>query len=261
MTCRTTDRNFKFTALATTEDDMGRVITFAQLPTHTIADGVSRAAITQGETREMAADLVRIDPAKRWAASAPQGSDCYLFMLEGTAAISAGGVRHPLPRQTFATVQEGVEFEIQNEGRSPARIVRVLAPPLPSARLLAGFRGKIKVAERARTPAVAQPEQKKQRLYFVGHHGAQSERGHAMIVVYEKDTVTGLHHHPNAESMFVLLDGALRFSVNGKEATIEPGQAAYFGMNDSHGLRVADGHAGASFLEFHIPAAYTTVRQ
>ena len=110
---------------------MGRVITFAQLPTHTIADGVIRAAITQGETREMAADLVRIDPAKRWAASA-------------------------------------------------------LAPPLPSARLLAGFRGKIKVAERARTPTVAQPEQKKQRLYFVGHHGAQSQRGHAMIVVYER---------------------------------------------------------------------------
>jgi mannose-6-phosphate isomerase-like protein (cupin superfamily) len=240
---------------------MGRVVTFAQLPTRAIADGVSRAAITQGETREMAAELIRIDPAKRWTAGAPQGSDCYLFMLEGAATISADGIRHPLPRQTFATVQEGVEFAIQNEGRSPAQIVQVLAPPSPNARLLAGFQEKINVAERARTPAIALPEQKKQRLYFVGHHGAQSERGHAMIVVYEKDTVTGLHQHPNAESMFVVLDGALRFSVNGKQAMIEPGQAVYFGMNDSHGLRVADGHAGASFLEFHIPAAFTTVRQ
>ncbi len=239
---------------------MGRVVTFAQLPTQPIAEGASRAAITQGETQEMAANLIRIDAARRWAASAPQGSDCYLFMLEGTAAISAGGISHPLPHQTFATVQEGVEFAIDNGGRSPAQIVEVLAPPSPNARSLAGFAEKIKVAERAQTPAVALPEEKKQRLYFVGHRGARSERGHAMIVVYEKDTVTGLHHHPNAESMFVVLDGALRFSVNGKETTVAPGQAAYFGMNDTHGLRVADGHTGASFLEFHIPGAFTTVR-
>jgi hypothetical protein len=46
-----------------TEDNMGRVVTFSQLPAHAIADGASRAAITQGETREMAADLIRIDPA------------------------------------------------------------------------------------------------------------------------------------------------------------------------------------------------------
>jgi quercetin dioxygenase-like cupin family protein len=81
-----------------------------------------------------------------------------------------------------------------------------------------------------------------------------------MIVVYDKDTVTRLHHHPNAESMFVVLDGALRFTVNGAEVVVEPGQAAYFGMDDPHGLRVADGRDGASFLEFHVPAAYTTVR-
>jgi hypothetical protein len=34
----------------------------------------------------------------------------------------------------------------------------------------------------------------------------------------------------------------------------------YFGLNDQHGLRVADGESSASFLEFHIPAAYPTVR-
>jgi hypothetical protein len=27
------------------------------------------------------------------------------------------------------------------------------------------------------------------------------------LLVYDKDTVTGLHHHPNAESMFVMLEG------------------------------------------------------
>jgi hypothetical protein len=102
---------------------MGRVVTFAQVPTRAIADGISKAAITQGETREMAAELIRIDPARRWSSSAPQGCDCYLFVLEGAAAISAGDVRHPLPRQTFATVQEGVEFAIQSERQSPAQII------------------------------------------------------------------------------------------------------------------------------------------
>jgi hypothetical protein len=37
------------------------------------------------------------------------------------------------------------------------------------------------------------------------------------------------------------------------------GQATIFPMGDRHGLRVAEGD-GVSFLEFHIPAAYTTVR-
>lgn len=238
---------------------MGRVVTFAQAPADKIGDGIERAPITTGETREMAAEFIRIAPGKRWRTTAPRGSDCYLFMLKGEGAISAGNARHHFPAQTFATVQEGAEFTIENDGRAPAEIVKVLAPPQPNGRLT-GFAGKISVAERGKTPVHALPEQKKRRIYFVGHDGAKSERGHAMIVVYEKDTVTGLHHHPNAESMFVVLDGALRFTVNGEQVVVAPGQAAYFGMNDTHGLRVADGHAGASFLEFHIPAAYTTVR-
>ena len=41
---------------------------------------------------------------------------------------------------------------------------------------------------------------------------------------------------------------------------MKPGQAAIFGANDRHGLRTANGLSGASFLEFHIPAAYTTLK-
>ena len=63
-----------------------------------------------------------------------------------------------------------------------------------------------------------------------------------------------------AESMFVLLDGAVEFTVNGKQEVVQPGQAVYFGSNDIHALHTAPGHKGASFLEFHIPAGYTTVR-
>ena len=37
------------------------------------------------------------------------------------------------------------------------------------------------------------------------------------------------------------------------------GQATVFPVGDRHGLRVAEGE-GVSFLEFHVPAGYTTVR-
>jgi mannose-6-phosphate isomerase-like protein (cupin superfamily) len=249
---------------------MGRVVTFTQAPTGRVADGVETAPITAGDTREMAADFIRIAPGKRWGAAVPSGSDCYLFMLSGTGVIAAGA-RHRFPAQAFATVEEGVEFSIANDGRADAEIVKVLAPPAPkppavpaapaaSNAARAGFRGTIAVAQRTDLPVVHIPEQKKKRIYFVGDHAAQSARGHAMIVVYDKDTVTGLHHHPDAESLFVVLDGALAFTVNGAPVVVAPGQAAYFGIDDRHGLTTAEGCPGASFLEFHIPAAFTTVK-
>jgi quercetin dioxygenase-like cupin family protein len=238
---------------------MGRVVTFAQAPAETVADGVETAPITGGDTREMAADFIRIAPGRRWGSTAPRGSDCYLFMLNGTGVISAGG-RQRFPAQAFATIEEGLEFAIENDGRADAEVVKVVAPPSPSRAARPGFRGAVAVAQRTEQPVVHIPEQKKKRIYFVGEHAAQSARGHAMIVVYEPDTVTALHHHPDAESMFVVLDGALRFTVNGAPVLVGPGQAAYFGIDDRHGLTTADGFPGASFLEFHVPAGFTTVK-
>ena len=57
----------------------------------------------------------------------------------------------------------------------------------------------------------------------------------------------------------MVLDGAIQFTVNGMPEVVKPGQAAIFGSNDRHSLRAADGVTAASFLEFHIPAGYTTV--
>jgi mannose-6-phosphate isomerase-like protein (cupin superfamily) len=237
---------------------MGKVVTFEQLA-QTNAGGVARAAITGGEMREMAAEFIQIAPGQNWALTAPKGSDCYLFMLTGTGAIAAGGQRYRFPTQAFATIQENVTFTVANDGSAPAGIVKVIAPPQADGRF-AGFTGTISVIERDKAPVLDLPKDHKKRLYFVDDHAAKSERGHAMIVVYDTETVTGLHHHPNAESMFVVLDGALKFTVNGEQVVVKPGQAAIFGLNDRHGLRVADGLPGASFLEFHIPSAYTTVR-
>jgi len=237
---------------------MGKVVTFEKLA-KTNTGGIATAAITGGEMQEMAAEFVRLGPGQRWTATAPKGSDCYLFMLAGAGAIAAGGHKHRLPTQAFATIQEDVAFTVENDGPAPADIVKVVAPPKADGRF-PGFTGTISVIERDKAPVLDLPKDHKKRLYFVDDHAAKSERGHTMIVVYDTETVTGLHHHPNAESMFVVLDGALQFTVNGEQVVVKPGQAAIFGLNDRHGLRVADGLSGASFLEFHIPSAYTTVR-
>ena len=238
---------------------MGRVVTFARL-TPQKSDGVGTAAITHDDVREMSASYVRVETGKSWSDRVPDGSDCYLFVIGGSGTIVSDDVRHGLSRESFATVEEGRSFSVANNGTDALEIVRVLAPP-NGGRGLPGFNEKLRVAERRRTPIHDIPAEKKRRIYFVGHGGADSERGHAMIVIYAKDTVTRLHHHPNAESMFVPLDGALEFTVSGEQVKVAPGQAAYFAMNDTHGLHVAPGHSGASFLEFHIPAAFSTVRE
>jgi quercetin dioxygenase-like cupin family protein len=225
------------------------------------SDGVGTAAITRDDVREMSASYVRVEIGKSWNDRVPDGSDCYVFVVAGNGAIATDGQRGALSRESFATIEEGRSFAVENNGADVLEIVRVLAPPAGNGRGLGGFHGKLRVAERRTTPIHDIPEEKKRRVYFVGHGAAQSERGHAMIVMYAKDTVTRLHHHPNAESMFVPLDGALEFTVNGEQVKVAPGQAAYFAMNDRHGLHVAPGHSGASFLEFHIHAAFTTVRE
>jgi mannose-6-phosphate isomerase-like protein (cupin superfamily) len=184
----------------------------------------------------------------------------YLFMVDGTCAISAADRRYRFPAQAFAVVQEGIEFSVENDSSVPASIIKVITPPQSDGRSTPGFTGKIAVTQRAEAPIFDLPDEKKTRIYFVDDDAIKSQRGHAMIVVYDKDTATGLHHHPNAESMFVMLEGALQFTVNGEPVVLTPGQAVYFGLNDQHGLRVADAASSASFLEFHIPAAYSTVR-
>ena len=147
---------------------------------------------------------------------------------------------------------------ITNGNAVETTLISVLAPPANSAKR-PGFSGGIVAAARATTPVHAVPAEKKQRIYFVGKGAAASERAHAMIVVYVKDTVTSLHMHPNAESMFVFLSGKTRFTVGGKDVIVERGQATYFPTGDRHGLRVAEGD-GVSFLEFHVPAAFVTVK-
>jgi mannose-6-phosphate isomerase-like protein (cupin superfamily) len=238
---------------------VGKIVTFADLSYRETVPGVKRAAITGGEMKEMAAEVIRVGAGARVTEGVPAGADRYLFMLSGRVLVAGGGASHTLDEESFAAVQEGTELTIMNPTGEEATLVSVLTPPPGSPAARAGFSGGLAVAARTTTPVHDVPAEKKRRIYFVGKEAARSERAHAMIVEYVRDTVTSLHMHPNAESMFVLLSGRTRFTVDGEDAVVGRGQAAYFPMGDRHGLRVADGD-GVSFLEFHIPAGYTTVR-
>jgi hypothetical protein len=52
----------------------------------------------------------------------------YLFMVNGTCAISAADSRYRFPAQAFAAVQEGIEFSVENDSSAPASIIQVIAP-------------------------------------------------------------------------------------------------------------------------------------
>ena len=238
---------------------MGTIVTFADLPYRETAPGVKRAAITGAEMKEIAAEAIRLAPGARLTESVPAGADRYLFTLTGGAMVDGRNASHAMVQESFATLQEATDFTLRNPYDGEATLISVLVPPAGGAALSRGFSGGIAVAARATTPGHDIPEEKKRRIYFVGKEAAKSERAHAMIVEYVHDTVTGLHMHPNADSMFVLLTGRTRFTVNGKDVTVGRGQATCFPMGDRHGLRVAEGD-GISFLEFHVPAGYTTVR-
>ena len=238
---------------------MGKVVTFADLPYRDTATGVKRAPITAAEMKEMAAEVIRLAPGATLTESVPAGSDRYLFTLAGGVTVSGSGASHAMVEESFATIQEGTAFTVTNPDGAEATLLSVLAPPPGHAVARGGFSAGLAVTARATTPVHDIPEEKKRRIYFVGKDAVRSERAHAMIVLYVRDTVTSLHMHPNAESMFVFLSGKTRFTVNGADVVVGRGQATYFPMGDRHGLRVAEGE-GVSFLEFHIPAAYTTVR-
>jgi mannose-6-phosphate isomerase-like protein (cupin superfamily) len=235
---------------------MGSMVDFASLAYRDCGKGVGRAAVSGNDATRMAAEVIRVAPGAILTERVRDGSDLYLYALTGAAEITVKGSVHALAQDSFATLEEKVEFSVTNRGNAPATLVCVVAPPQGAGGT--GFRGGISVIARANAPIADILDQKKRRLYFVDDAAARSERAHAMIVEYQADTVTVMHHHPNADSMFIPLTGTVRFTFNGKDHIVSRGQATVFPAGDHHGLRVEEGKV--SFLEFHIPAKYVTVK-
>lgn len=234
---------------------MGAVLNYDAVEGGAVASGVRLAPLIDRQSTELVASLVRLAPSARYAAEVPAGSDQYLFVIAGEARLEGAGTSATMGRETFAIVQEGTSFTLT--AAAAAKILSLVVPPPGAGRATPGFREGVRVMVVKDLPVVDVPEQKKRRTYLASPSTVGSERGHAMIVRYTGETVTRKHHHPNAESLFVMLDGYVRFLVNGKEETLGVGQAVHFPMNDSHGLASADGRE-LSFLEFHVPGAFVT---
>jgi quercetin dioxygenase-like cupin family protein len=208
----------------------------------------------------MSAEAARIASNGSISEIVADGSDCYIFILRGAAKLECRGSSRAMPSHSTAVVQEGQAWTLSAvDGDCDAIIVH--APPPGSGLKLPGFVGGFLVTERSSIPALDVPEQKKKRYYIVGKEAAPTSRGHAMIVDYVAETFTPMHHHPNADSMFVLLEGAIRFSSDSEQVVVAPGSAAVFAAGDKHSVRCPEGVNHASFLEFHIPAGFTTVKE
>lgn len=240
---------------------MGRYVTFSSQSTDRVADGVFRSPITTGDVKEFCAEHLRLTQDAALDIAVPRGSDGYLFVLSGEVRIVSADTSLSCAAQSFAALREGLEVSISNRAGKEAQLIYVRTLADGSGGKLAGLNEDIVVRTRANAPTKYIEDQKKNRIYFVSGESSRSARAHAMIVEYEEGTRTPMHHHPNAESIFILLGGDIRFSINGDDVILSPGQAAYFGANDVHALQCADGTRKASFLEFHIPASFTTVRQ
>lgn len=241
------------------ESRMGKFIDFDQAPHQEHGSGIRIAPITGGEGEKMAAELITVARGAKLESSVPSGSDRHLFVLSGEALLDAPALRgKTMSSSAFASLQEDTAFTVTGKA-TESRLLSVTAPPPGTRSAAPGFRQGVRVVSIHEVPAVDVPQSRKKRVFLATRDTIGSERAHGMIVKYRQDTETTMHMHPDAESLFVFLEGRTRVTVNGTAHAAGFGQAAFFPCGDRHSLHGVDA-AGSSFLEFHIPGVYTTVR-
>jgi quercetin dioxygenase-like cupin family protein len=235
---------------------MGKIINFAAVEAHSVSPGARVAPLLdRPDAVEMMAAAIRLAPDSRHEAKVPAGSDQYLYVLSGRTRLELDGTGTALAPDNWVILEEGKSFTLQG---GAAELLSIVVPPPGAGRAGVGFRGGFKAMAANELPVIDLPEEKKRRTYLANKAlAAGSERGHAMIVRYTGETLTKKHHHPNAESLFVILSGKVKFLVDGRERVLGRGEAAFFPTDDRHGLRSADGNE-LHFLELHVPGAFNT---
>ncbi|HEY4202411.1 MAG TPA: cupin domain-containing protein [Devosiaceae bacterium] len=222
-------------------------------------DGVKRRVLAD-DGLTMQAELLALAPQALCTETVPGTADRYWFVLSGLGKIGDGAHAHALVSRTFAIAPQGATVSITNTGETPLVLVAIVSPLPGSGVEIEGYTGPLHTVRAADVTLADEPQNKKQRAHFVGRKAIRSGRADGMIVHYVSETVTNPHRHPDADSIFVVLEGALTF-VNGREETeLRPGQAAFINAGHRHGTRVPQGHAGAAFLEFHVPARFETIQ-
>jgi len=117
---------------------MGKVVTFASLPYKDISGGVKTAPITGSDGKEMQADVIRLAPGAKLSDKVPQGSDRYLFTLRGETTVTGSGGVHRMSEESFATLQEGLQFTLSNSGAAEAEVISIIALPQPKRTAIPG---------------------------------------------------------------------------------------------------------------------------
>jgi mannose-6-phosphate isomerase-like protein (cupin superfamily) len=222
-------------------------------------DGVRRKFLAD-DGATMSAELIVLDPKAALTQTVPANCDAYWFVVSGTGTIGDGRHAHDLKSHVFAIAAEGSVVEIVNNGDQALQLVNVISPPEGSGAVIAGYKGPLHVVASENVTLAHEVETKKKRAHFVGPKAIKSERADGMIVHYEAETITRPHFHPDADSIFVILDGALEFTKGHELSVLAEGQAAFINQGHRHGTRVAPGFDKASFLEFHVPAKFQTVQ-
>ncbi|HKT12412.1 MAG TPA: cupin domain-containing protein [Terriglobia bacterium] len=78
------------------------------------------------------------------------------------------------------------------------------------------------------------------------------------IELHESDLAPGnmphpAHHHSH-EEMFLVREGTLEVTINGRASKLGPGSVAFIASNDEHGIHnVGSGHAQYFVLAIHRP--------
>ena len=240
---------------------MARFIDFSNLQWEAPSTGVERAVLADREhagSQEMLAELIRLAGGGSIELGVPGGSDRYLFTLAGECQLSGTDVSQAFGPRAFAVLRQGERYSLRGVGAETSLVVSVVAPPPGVSRDTPGLSGRTLIARVAELPVVEEQESGKRRIYLVTETNTGSRRAHGMIVAYRGDTVTPLHHHPDAESLFVFLAGRGLVLIDRREVAVGPGHAVFFARGDRHMLRGVD-HEGMEFLEFHIPGAYKVV--
>lgn len=236
---------------------MGKLIDYRATPGKAIGTGGNVVAITGADSTKMRADYIKLDANARIGGNVPVGSDQYFFILSGECSLALEGKSTSAMKfGVFAIVEEGHDYLMTS--KVPCEVLSVLAPPPGQKSNVPGFRGGMKIISMHNEHVDDVAEKKKQRIYLVTKETAGSERAHGMIVKYVPETETTMHMHPDADSLFVFLEGNTEVTVDGKKSIGQFGNAAFFPAGNKHDLHGTPGNS--YFIEFHIPCQYTTVR-
>lgn len=242
---------------------MAELIDLAAAPAVAVAPGVERAVLVDGtrcRSTEFTAELFRMAGPVEARMETPSGSDQYLFVLAGVVRLATEALDVTLTPQTFVSVPEGQRFSLHAAVGVAVTVLSVVAPPPGARRTTQGSGRRMIVSHISHLPVLDEPANKKRRVYLATADTTGTKRAHGMVVFYEGETVTPVHRHPDAESLFVFLDDPALVLVNDREVRVDGGQAVFWGLGEDHGLRSATAR-GLSFLEFHIPGMYGVVRR